>query len=191
MNSQISFANQLIRNPIECSLKGLYQKSNVKTAQLALNILISKGFNISKSSLKIGFSNVQKSTGIKGRWQILGTQPKIICDTAHNKDGLSLVFNQLARENFNNLHVVLGFVNDKSLESIIAIFPVNAQYYLCRPNIPRGLDSSELKKLFLRNNLKGKSYSSVTKAFSEKKASAKKNDLIFVGGSTFVVAEVV
>lgn len=191
MNSQISFANQLIRNPIECSLKGSYQKSNVKTAQLALNILISKGFNISKSSLKLGFSNVQKSTGIKGRWQILGTQPKIICDTAHNKDGLSLVFNQLARENFNNLHVVLGFVNDKSLESIITIFPVNAQYYFCRPNIARGLDSSELKKLFLRNNLKGKSYSSVTKAFSEAKASAKKNDLIFVGGSTFVVAEVV
>ena len=86
MNSQILFANQLIPNPIKCSLKGSYQKSNVKTAQLALNILISKGFNISKSSLKLGFSNVQKSTGIKGRWQILGTQPKIICDTAHNKE---------------------------------------------------------------------------------------------------------
>jgi len=191
MNSQLSFANQLIPNPIECSLKGSYQNSNVKTAQLALNILISKGFNISKSSLKLGFLNVQKSTGIKGRWQILGTQPKIICDTAHNKDGLSLVFNQLVREKFNNLHVVLGFVNDKSLDSIITIFPVNAQYYFCRPNIPRGLDSSELKKLFLRNNLKGKSYSSVIKALCEAKASAKKNDLIFVGGSTFVVAEVV
>jgi dihydrofolate synthase/folylpolyglutamate synthase len=191
MNSQISFANQLIRNSIECSLKGSYQKSNVKTAQLVLNILISKGFNISKSSLKLGFLNVQKSTGIKGRWQILGTQPKIICDTAHNKEGLSLVFNQLVREKFNNLHVVLGFVNDKSLDSITTIFPVNAQYYLCRPNIPRGLDSSELRKLFLRNNLKGKSYSSVAKAFSEAKTAAKKNDLIFVGGSTFVVAEVV
>ena len=191
MNSEISFANKLIQNPLECSLKGSYQKSNVKTAQLALDILISKGFIIPKSSLEFGLLNVQKLTAIKGRWQILSAQPKIICDTDHNKEGLSLVFKQLINEKFNNLHIVLGFVNDKSLESIITIFPANAQYYFCKPDIPRGLDSVELMELFLRNNLNGKSYSSVIEAFSKAKAVAKDNDLIFVGGSTFVVAEVV
>ena len=150
MNSEILFANQLIPSSIKCSLKGSYQKSNVKTAQLALNILISKGFNISKSSLKLGFSNVQNLQELKAVGKSWVLSQKLFVIQLTIKMVLSLVFNQLVSEKFNNLHIVLGFVNDKSLDSMITIFPVNAQYYFCRPNIPRGLDSSELRKLFLR-----------------------------------------
>ena len=146
---------------------------------------------ISKSSFELGFSNVQNLTGIKGRWDILGSSPKIICDTAHNTEGLSLVLEQLQKESYDNLHIVLGFVNDKSLDDIIELFPVSARYYFCKPDIPRGLDSDKLRRFFSDYNLNGKAYSSVKEALFYAKSISKHNDLIFIGGSTFVVAEVI
>ena len=191
MNSKISFADKEIKKSFMCSLKGSYQKSNIKTAHQAINILISKGFKISESSFELGFSNVQNLTGIKGRWDILGSSPKIICDTAHNTEGLSLVLEQLQKESYDNLHIVLGFVNDKSLDDIIELFPVSARYYFCKPNIARGLDSDNLRRLFSDHNINGKAYSSVKEALFYAKSISKQNDLIFIGGSTFVVAEVI
>ena len=126
-----------------------------------------------------------------GRWQILKDNPKAICDTAHNKEGLTYVLAQLKSQKFKNLHIVLGVVNDKNLDDILPMFPKNANYYFCKPNIPRGLSSKVLKEKAKEFDLIGNDFNSVNKAYKKALQNAQKNDLIFVGGSTFVVAEVV
>ena len=118
-------------------------------------------------------------------------RPKIICDTAHNHEGLSLVLAQIKRQTYTKLHIVLGFVKDKNLELVLPLFPKDAHYYFARPDIPRGLDISILQKEVHRYGLMGTSYDSVTDALKSAKAQASDTDFIFVGGSTFVVAEVV
>ena len=134
---------------------------------------------------------VVKNTGLFGRWQILSDTPKTICDTAHNKEGLRFVLSQLQEEKFENLHIVMGVVNDKNLETVLPLFPKNATYYFCRPNIPRGLDASTLKKQAAGFGLFVGVYPSVKKALQRAQEKATSKDLIFIGGSTFVVAEVV
>ena len=147
-------------------------------------------FKISEENIKDGFWNVVKNTGLQGRWQQLGTSPKIICDTAHNKHGLEIVMKQLQREEFDTLHLVLGVVNDKDLDDVLPLFPKNAKYYFCRPNIPRGLDASILQEKATNFGLNGKVFNSVTEAYAEAKKNTSNNDFIYVGGSTFVVAEI-
>jgi dihydrofolate synthase/folylpolyglutamate synthase len=126
-----------------------------------------------------------------GRWQILGHEPKIVCDTAHNTEGLTLVLEQIRRENYDMLHIVLGFVKDKNLRAILSLFPKNAKYYYCTPTIQRGLAVEILHSSALEFGLRGDVYSSVAKALKAAKKTASRNDFIFVGGSNFVVAEVV
>lgn len=133
--------------------------------------------------------NVVKNTALQGRWQQLGENPKIICDTAHNKHGLTVVMNQIKKETFENLHIVLGVVNDKDLDSILPLFPQNAHYYFCSPNSSRGLSTEILQSEAKKHKLIGEKYDSVESAFAEAKNNASKNDFIYVGGSTFVVAE--
>ena len=190
-NSKIYFADQLVEDILESDLKGSYQVHNIKTVIQSVEVLRHNGFKISQSELKKGLLNVVKNTGLQGRWQVLGTQPMIVCDTAHNKEGLTYVMQQLKTESFNNLHIVFGVVNDKDLESIIPLLPSKAMYYFCKPNVQRGLDAELLKKTFAKNQLKGKSFTSVNEALKKAKLNAKKDDLIFVGGSTFVVAEII
>ncbi|WP_426429442.1 bifunctional folylpolyglutamate synthase/dihydrofolate synthase [Winogradskyella sp. HB-48] len=190
-DSDIYFADQLVEEIFESDLKGSYQKHNIKTAIQSFSVLREIGYNISNSILKKGLLNVVKNTGLQGRWQILATNPKIICDTAHNKEGLTYVFDQIAKEKFNMLHIVFGVVNDKDLNSIIGLLPKNANYYFCKPNVQRGLDAKILKTFFNRNGLEGNAYSSVNEALKTAKNNANKNDLIYVGGSTFVVAEII
>ena len=125
-----------------------------------------------------------------GRWQILRQSPKVICDTGHNKEGLELVMQQLKAENYNQLHIVLGVVSDKDLNSVLPLFPKSATYYFCKPNIPRGMEVSVLNKEAQAFGLKGEEYSSVDLAYKAALNQASEKDLIFVGGSTFVVAEV-
>ncbi|NNK69845.1 MAG: hypothetical protein HKO96_05145 [Flavobacteriaceae bacterium] len=137
-----------------------------------------------------GLQCVVSNTGLKGRYQILGSSPKVICDTAHNREGLSLVMEQLIKEPYEKLHICLGTVNDKDLNRIMDLFPAEASYYFCRPDIERGLDVSMLQSEFDKQGLKGKAYPSVWEAFNSAKEEANPDDLIFVGGSTFVVAEV-
>ena len=126
-----------------------------------------------------------------GRWKVLGENPKVICDTGHNKEGLQLVMEQLSKESFKKLHIVLGVVSDKDLASVLPLFPKDAVYYFCKPNIPRGLDASLLLTQARGFGLIGEEYISVTKAYSAALEAAAANDLVFIGGSTFVVAEVV
>ncbi len=190
-NSKIYFADQLIQNVLESDLKGSYQKHNIKAVLQSVQVLRHSGFKISQSELKKGLLNVTNNTGLQGRWQVLGCDPKIICDTAHNKEGLTYIMQQLKTETFNQLHIVFGVVSDKDLSSIMPLLPKNATYYLCKPDVQRGLDAEELKTVFKESQLIGQSYNSVNEALNTAKANANKDDLIYVGGSTFVVAEII
>ena len=133
MDSEISFADELIDNTVPCSLSGVYQKSNIKTVLQTIKVLKNRGYIISENNIKNGLMNVENLTGIRGRWEIISYKPKIICDIAHNKDALSLIIGQLMQEKFQNLHMVIGFVNDKFVEDLVSIFPRQAYYYFCKP----------------------------------------------------------
>ncbi|MDI9257999.1 bifunctional folylpolyglutamate synthase/dihydrofolate synthase [Flavobacterium sedimenticola] len=190
-HAEIYFASDLIRDVYPSALLGDYQIHNRKTVQQALTVLTQKNeIQITERHIKNGFLNVISNTGLQGRWQQLGTHPKIIADTAHNAHGLTIVMNQLKKEIFNQLHIVLGVVNDKNLEEILPLFPKDAIYYFCKPNIPRGLDAEILKQNAEKFKLKGQIYNSVSNAYENSKKKAAVNDLIYVGGSTFVVAEI-
>lgn len=175
----------------QSDLKGNYQQHNIKTVVKTIEVLKENGFNISEQNIQQGLLNVKNNTGLLGRWQLLNESPKVICDTGHNKEGLTYVLNHLQQEKFEKLHFVFGVVNDKDLKSILHMFPKNATYYFCKPDIPRGLDAAELQQKCIPFNLKGTVYSSVQEAYKKALNTAQKNDLIFIGGSTFVVAEVV
>ena len=190
-NSAIEFAEAIDSSNYFSDLKGIYQQKNIKTVLSALKTLQNRGWEISEENIQNGLLNTVKNTGLMGRWQILNKSPKVICDTGHNKEGLKLVLKQLQNEDYQNLHIVLGVVNDKDLESVLPLFPVNATYYFCKPNIPRGLDASLLFSQARGFGLKGDDYFSVNSAFEAAKTAALKDDLIFIGGSTFVVAEVI
>ena len=170
-------------------LLGDYQTKNSKTAVAAIKIL--KGYQVSKENIKNGLLNVVKNTNLKGRWQVLQEHPKIICDTAHNKEGLAIVLNQLKKQPFKRLHVVLGFVADKKLETMLPLFPSSASYYFCKPGISRGLSEAVLEANAKKFNLVGKKYSSVKLALKSALLNANQQDIIYVGGSTFVVAEII
>ena len=189
--ADIYFADQLIDEVLESDLKGSYQQHNIKTVIQAVTCLRPLGFQISKAQLKHGLLNVVKLTGLQGRWQVLQQHPKVICDTAHNKEGLSYVMEQLRAEAFDQLHVVFGVVNDKNLDAIIPLLPKDAIYYFCKPNIPRGLDADQLEWAFNKESLVGNAYQSVAQAYKAAKRNASKTDLIYVGGSTFVISEVI
>ena len=145
--------------------------------------------DLALKNIKEGLLNTRKNTGILGRWQKLSENPKIICDIAHNEDGLKEIIKQLQATSYKKLHVVFGTVNDKDL-NILSLLPKDAKYYFCKANIPRGLNEKYLKKIANKKGLNGESYSSVKKALGKAKRSANKEDLIFIGGSTFIVAEI-
>lgn len=187
----IYFASDLISDNIPSDLIGDYQIHNKKTVLQTINVLNEQtDFQISQENIESGLLNVVKNTGLLGRWQQLGSNPKIICDTAHNKNGLEVVLNQIKKEDFDQLHLVLGVVNDKDLDEVLPLFPKNAIYYFCKPNIPRGLEASLLKEKANKFELRGQIYNSVSAAYNTAKESAATNDFIYVGGSTFVVAEI-
>jgi dihydrofolate synthase/folylpolyglutamate synthase len=172
-------------------LIGDYQVHNKKTVLQTLAVLNQyTPFQTDASHWKKGLSRVVENTGLQGRWQQLGTMPKIICDTAHNKHGLEIVLNQIQKETFDKLHVVLGVVNDKDLDEVLPLFPKNAIYYFCKPNIPRGLEAEVLAKKAAKFGLNGKVYNSISDAYQKAKQNAHPKDFIYVGGSTFVVAEI-
>jgi dihydrofolate synthase/folylpolyglutamate synthase len=171
-------------------LKGWYQKENIKTAVSTLKILQEKDWNISSDSIENGLLNVVKNTGLKGRWQSLSESPKVICDTGHNEDGVKQITAQLKSESYNQLHIVWGMVDDKDATSILKLLPQDAIYYWCKPQIGRGLALKELMKLAKVSGLKGKEFPSVQAAQVQAISNASLDDVVFIGGSTFVVAEV-
>jgi dihydrofolate synthase/folylpolyglutamate synthase len=189
--SKIVFADQQKTENYKSDLLGLYQSKNIITVIQAIKELQEKGFVISPKNIKQGLLNVVKNTCLMGRWQTLQLNPKVVCDTGHNKDGLTYVMKQLSNEQFESLHIVFGVVNDKDLSSITDLLPKKATYYFCKPDIPRGLDANELKVILNKFGLIGEAYSSVNEAYKNALVNASTNDFVFIGGSTFVVAEII
>jgi len=178
-------------NHYKSDLKGNYQEKNLKTAVKTIELLRLKNFKITEDHLKNGLLQVVKNTKLKGRWQVIQQQPTVICDTAHNQEGLRMVMLQLQEQKFNNLHIVFGSLNDKDLNSILPLLPLKAIYYFCKPNTSRGLDAKDLQLEAQKFGLHGNAYNSVMDSLNAALYEADSEDLIFVGGSTFVVAEVV
>lgn len=189
--SKIVYADQLVKKVYASDMKGSYQKKNIKTAYQTIEELRLLGYKISNNAVKTGFLNVVKNTGLLGRWQVLKESPKVVCDTGHNKEGLSFVMHQILNQDYDNLHIVFGVVNDKDLNSIIDVLPKKATYYFCKPNISRGKNAKKLQEELKLHGLNGEAYDSVNKAYKTALTKAKKYDFIFVGGSTFVVAEII
>lgn len=172
-------------------LKGHYQKWNIRTVLMTIEVLKKLKWEIKEEGIKKGLENVIFNTGLRGRWDILQENPKVICDTAHNKEGLIYAMKQLQEEEHESLHLVLGVVNDKDLNLVLPVFPKSAKYYFCRPNVPRGLEVDVLQKKAAENGLFGTSFNSVPEAYEAAKAGASPGDVIYVGGSTFTVAEII
>ena len=174
---------------VEADLKGIYQKENIGTVLTTLAILEKKGINITESQIQKGIRHVIKNTTLLGRWMEIDTNPLVVCDNAHNEDGISVVINQISITPHEKLHMVLGFVSDKDLRSILPLLPTHAQYYLCEPDIPRARNVFELQNEFNIHGLKTLAFKKVEDAFKVAKDNAGKKDFIFIGGSTFVVAD--
>jgi dihydrofolate synthase/folylpolyglutamate synthase len=189
LSAPISFAYELVVNDYECDLKGAYQKMNIRSAICGIDVLIKQGWTIEKSQILKGLSSVVKNTGLLGRWQVLQLNPMVICDTGHNKEGISIIVDQLSKLKFEKLHVVFGAVNDKVLDDVLALMPKNAHYYFCQANIARAMDVNDLFLKATKAGLKGEKINGVVNAIDCAKKRAKPNDVIFIGGSTFVVAE--
>ena len=188
-DSDIYFADEFIFPNYYCDLKGNYQKKNIKTVLKSVELLKDNGYKISKLNLEDGLKNVVSNTGFQGRWQVLQNEPLIICDTAHNESALKEVISQLVKLNYTSLHIIIGFTNDKNLNKISKIFPENSKYYFVKPNIIRGRDAKEVKQIFQSNNRIGDYFQSTIEAIEKAKHISDKNDVIFIGGSTFVVSE--
>jgi dihydrofolate synthase/folylpolyglutamate synthase len=187
----ISRDGTLFLKNLTCPLTGLYQRKNITTVMGVCEMLGRTGFSLSSFSIRKGIRDVIKNTGLAGRWQVLGLNPLTICDTGHNESGLKEVVAQIAVTPHRHLHFVFGVVNDKHLAPILQLLPKDATYYFCKPGIPRGLDEQDLQRQAFQAGMKGACYSSVTAALEAARENALENDLVFVGGSTFVVAEVV
>lgn len=188
-NAKIVFADTLALPDYTTDLLGNYQKRNIRGVVACLRQL--PHFKIPESAVVKGLKQVVAHTGLTGRWQLLQEQPKVICDTAHNKEGLQLVLDQMKRLEYTKLHIVLGFVNDKDVEGALALFPKEAQYYFVKANTPRGMAVDRLQTLAATQHLVGTAYKSVKEGVNAALAHAEQNDVIYIGGSTFVVAEVV
>lgn len=188
--SEIYFAENDDKRAYTTDLTGDYQQENLKTAFRTLEVLKSKGWKLSELQLVKGFNNVVKNTGLQGRWQILNNKPFTVCDTAHNEDGLNWVTQQIKNTPKAHLHIVLGMVNDKDLDTILPLFPKDAIYYFSMPDNRRGLPAVELQVKSSYYDLIGEVYSSVSVAFESAKKVANEDDMIYIGGSTFVVAEI-
>jgi dihydrofolate synthase/folylpolyglutamate synthase len=175
---------------LKCPLQGNYQGRNLSTVMMGVEELRKQGFNLEEGDVRQGIRKVVTNTGLLGRWQVLSRNPKIICDVGHNEAGINYILEQLKQEEFRRLHFVFGMVNDKEAANVLKLLPVSAKYYFCKANIPRGRNASELKNEAEKYGLKGEVYLSVKEAFKAARETARPDDLIFVGGSTFVVAEV-
>ncbi|MFK7032756.1 bifunctional folylpolyglutamate synthase/dihydrofolate synthase [Flavobacterium oreochromis] len=190
-NSAIYFASDTVFKEYDCGLLGDYQKQNKKTVLQTIEIL-KEYFIITEKQIEKGLLNVVQNTGLLGRWQQLNSNPKVICDTAHNSHGLKIVLNQLQKESYHRLFFILGVVNDKDLDDILPLFPKNAYYIFTKPNVQRGLDPEKLK-------ISAESYGliynelvdSVSESYKRVKELATPEDLVYIGGSTFVVAEII
>ncbi len=181
---------QMLYPQLKLDLKGMYQQKNLPAVLKTIELLRQMDWEISDELLLNGLANAKRMTGLQGRWQVLGYNPFMVADTAHNAEGMTEVVKQINQTPFEKLHFVLGVVTDKDAGRILRLLPDSAEYYFTRADIPRAMDERELARMAGQFNLKGTVYSSVEKAFNTARNRAGANDMIFVGGSTFVVAEI-
>ena len=170
-------------------LGGYCQVKNTQTILTAVRILQEKGYHIEKEHVYQGFEEVCRLTGLMGRWQILQEQPKMICDTGHNKAGIEYIVKQLSAQEYRQLHIVLGMVNDKDISGVLAMLPKEATYYFTKASVSRALSEEKVKELAQQAGLQGNTYPNVEEAVQAACSEAHPDDLIFVGGSTFIVAD--
>ena len=182
--------NDLYLEACEIPLMGNYQKKNLTTVMCAADLLREK-FQLTDDHLRDGIANVIRNTHLMGRWQILNNDPLTIADTGHNVDGIREVISQLAEMSYNKLHFVIGMVNDKDIDHVLQLLPHSCEYYFCKADIPRGLDANILAEKAFELGLRGKVYESVRDAYQSAINAAYIDDVVFVGGSNFIVAEVV
>ncbi|MBJ6111183.1 bifunctional folylpolyglutamate synthase/dihydrofolate synthase [Hymenobacter sp. BT523] len=174
----------------ELGLPGDYQQYNVPGVLATLDELRALGFRITEAAVRTGLRQVTQLTGLRGRWSIIGQRPLVVCDTGHNPAGLRMVMAQLQRVPHRTLHLVIGTVNDKDVAGMLALLPPKATYYFCAASIPRALLAAELRQQAAALGLQGETYESVREAVGAARRAAEPDDVVFIGGSTFVVAEV-
>ncbi len=189
LQSEIVFADTLDLHAYKTDLLGEYQQQNIGGVVATIKLL--ENFEVPETAIINGLQKVVENTGLLGRWQVLQENPMVVCDTAHNKEGLYYVLKQIAKQEYDRLHIVLGFVNDKDVKNVLALFPREAKYYFVKPNISRGMPVEQLAELAASQGIEGKSFSTVKKGLKAALAEANNNDFVYVGGSTFVVAEIV
>ena len=176
-------------NNIKSQLNVLAQEKNTRTVITAIKELTKIGYSITDDAVYTGFENVVMLTGLMGRWQQLSDKPRIICDTGHNSHGIKYIVEQLRNEQYDNLHIVFGMVNDKDVSSVLELMPKDAKYYFTRASIERALTPEEIEKKALVYGLRGDTYDNIKQAIDAAKQNADENDLIFIGGSSFIVAD--
>ena len=191
LNVELTQNSQPTTHNLQLDLPGSYQLKNLKTVLLAVDELRLQGYTITDEHIKAALRQAKTLTGLHGRWETISQNPLTICDTGHNPEGIAEVLKNIAAVTFNHLHFVLGMVNDKDISKVLSMLPLNATYYFCRPDIPRGLEANSLKGKAEGFGLHGEAYANVKAALAAAQKAAQANDLVFAGGSTFVVAEVV
>lgn len=178
------------KHSYQLDLQGSYQIKNLMGVLNTIENLKDEGFLIEDPMIQKALSQVQKITGLQGRWQVIQSKPLVIADTGHNQDGIKEVLENLKRYSYKKLHFVLGVVNDKDISTILKMLPKDAIYYFCKASIPRALDEKELSVQAKKMGLNGKTFKTVPEALMAAKKQAKLSDLVFVGGSTFTVADI-
>jgi dihydrofolate synthase/folylpolyglutamate synthase len=187
-SAPIVFADQLPHCGLTSDLTGIYQHENIQTVHTALAQL-PENYQPKNDALNRGLQNVVANTGLRGRWEILGKNPLMVCDNGHNEDGIRMVLQHIAKTPYQNLHMVWGMVSDKDVTKTLSMLPKNATYYFTQPSIPRGLPVAELVAAAHQIGLKGAAFATVPEAVLAARKNAQANDFIFIGGSTFVVAD--
>ena len=177
---------------IKTPLSGKYQLKNLATVSQAVDILKQIGYNnITDTSFKIGIESVIMDTGLRGRWETMSTNPLIICETAHNEDGIRCLLEKLKEMNYTKVHIIYGCVNDKDYEKILSMLPTNARYYFCKPSVPRGLEVDTLYKSAEKLGLYGYKYNSIADAIDAAKETALDDEIVVITGSIFLVADAI
>lgn len=181
--------NQVTMPNLRNILLGTYQRKNTVTMLQAIDLLRESGFAIADIDVYAGLKKVVDLTGLQGRWQVAGYNPRIILDSAHNADGMKEVVQQLSMTAYEDLHLVISFVNDKDIDAVLALMPVKARYYFTRSSVPRSMDQQDLKRMAGRYRLSGESYPSVKEAVQAARQNAGGNDMILITGSMFLLAD--
>ena len=188
---QLANKNGITFAPVQADLKGLYQRKNIPAVLETVLSLRNNGLHISDQNIYNGIANTIRNTGLLGRWQELSQTPYTVCDTGHNIDGLTEIVAQLKTCTYEQLHFVIGMVNDKDVDSVLHILPKDAIYYFCKASIPRAMDEKTLAEKARANHLHGETFPTVAAAYQAAREAARNRDMIYIGGSTFVVAEVI